>query len=72
MSQDTTLVSEYFTSLVSEYYTKLKGSWDELWNYRPVPDCSCGSFGILLKYQQQEQILQFLMGLNESFAHIRG
>lgn len=27
---------------------------------------------ILLEYQQQEQILQFLMGLNQPFAHVRG
>lgn len=40
MSQD--------TSSVSEYHTKLKGTWDELSNYRLVPDWSCGSYKIVV------------------------
>uniref|UniRef100_A0A2N9I067 Reverse transcriptase Ty1/copia-type domain-containing protein n=1 Tax=Fagus sylvatica TaxID=28930 RepID=A0A2N9I067_FAGSY len=38
---------------VSDYFTTLKGLWDELLNYRPIPRL-------------------FLMGLNESFAAVRG
>lgn len=57
---------------VSEYYTRLRALWKELSNLRPIPECACGSFKLLLAYHQQEQILQFLMGLNESFAHVRG
>lgn len=69
--EDDHIMTQY-NSLVSEHYTKVKGLWDELFFYRQIPDCSCGSLKILLEYQQQEQILQFLMRLNESFAHIMG
>jgi len=57
---------------VSLYFTKLKGLWDELVNYRPIPECSCGSSKSNLDYQHQDYVFQFLMGLNDSFSHIRG
>jgi transposase InsO family protein len=57
---------------VSSYYTSLKGLWDELNNYRPLPLCSCGASRTVTEYQHREYIFQFLMGLNESFSHIRG
>lgn len=57
---------------VSLYFTKLKGLWDELMNYRPIPECSCGSSKSNLDYQHQDYVFQFLMGLNDSFSHIRG
>jgi hypothetical protein len=57
---------------VSSYYTSLKGLWDELNNYRPMPLCSCGTSRTILDYQHREYVFQFLMGLNESFSHVRG
>jgi hypothetical protein len=62
---------------VSSYFTSLKGLWDELLIYRPLPiclcgKCSCGVLKTLTEYHHQEYILQFLMGLNESFSHVRG
>lgn len=56
---------------VSSYYTSLKGLWDELNNYRPLPLCSCGTSRVVLEYQHQEYVFQLLMGLNESFSHIK-
>ena len=53
---------------VSAYNTKLKILWDELKNFQPILSCHCGGTESWLKYQQQECVLQFLMGLNESFA----
>ncbi len=35
---------------MSLYYTKLKGLLDELMNYRPIPECSCGSSKYNLEY----------------------
>jgi hypothetical protein len=64
LSQDNQSVSSYFTSL--------KGLWDELNNYRPFPLCSCGASRTILEYQHREYVFQFLMGLNDSFAQIRG
>jgi len=57
---------------VSAYYTQLKGLWDELLSFRPVSNCSCGGSKVLVEHHQQEYVFHFLMGLNESFANIRG
>ena len=56
---------------VNSYYTRLKILWDELKNFQPVPVCNCGSMKAWMDYQQQEYVMQFLMGLNESFAATR-
>jgi hypothetical protein len=62
---------------VSSYFTALKGLWDELLIYRPLlvclcGKCSCGVLKTLTEYHHQEYVLQFLMGLNESFSHVKG
>jgi hypothetical protein len=58
---------------VSAYYTKLKGLRDELLNYRSIPKCSCGSSNkAIQEHNHQDYVIQFLVGLNGSFAHIRG
>jgi hypothetical protein len=56
---------------VSTYYTRLKSLWDKLNNFRSIPDCSCGALKILLDNKQHEYVMQFLMGLNDSFSHVR-
>uniref|UniRef100_A0A2N9I4I6 Integrase catalytic domain-containing protein n=1 Tax=Fagus sylvatica TaxID=28930 RepID=A0A2N9I4I6_FAGSY len=58
-------------SSVSNYYTRLKSLWDELNNFRSIPDCSCGALKVLLDNKQHEYVMQFLMGLNDSFSHVR-
>jgi hypothetical protein len=50
---------------VAAYYTKLKGLWDELGSYNGTV-CSCGAD------HKRRQLMQFLMGLNESYKAIRG
>jgi hypothetical protein len=57
---------------VTSYYTALKGLWDELNNYRPLPLCSCGTSRTIHEFQMQEYAYQFLMGLNESYSPVRG
>jgi hypothetical protein len=63
---------------VSEYYTLLQGLWEELLNYSPnpicncSPSCSCGAMTKTLEKYEQRCVMQFLMGLNESFAPVRG
>lgn len=61
--------------VVGVYFTKLKSLTEELENFRPR--CSCGKCdccGVkeIEKYFQSEQIINFLMGLNESFSQTRG
>ncbi|XP_024030984.1 uncharacterized protein LOC112094424 [Morus notabilis] len=38
----------------------------------PIPICHCGGMKAWMDYQQQEYVMQFLMGLNESYAGMRG
>jgi len=47
---------------INAYYTKFKGLWVEFSNYRT---CTCG-------HQVEECIMSFLMGLNETYAAVRG
>ncbi|KAF8400435.1 hypothetical protein HHK36_013733 [Tetracentron sinense] len=56
---------------VSVYFTKLKALWDELSSYTDIPTCTCGSSKALSALHQQEKLMQFLMGLNDSFSAIR-
>ena len=48
---------------ISIYYTKLKSLWDEVASYN---DASSSA------QQDQQRLMQFLMGLNESYSAIRG
>ena len=53
------------SSSISAYFTRLKALWDELASYNDGCTCSCNA-----KHDRQ-QLMQFLMGLNESFAAVR-
>ncbi|XP_074349363.1 uncharacterized protein LOC141689087 [Apium graveolens] len=61
---------------VAEYFTKLKMLWDDVDSLCLIPVCSCGcTCGASLKlskFQQDQHMIQFLMGLNDSFTVIRG
>ncbi|KAF7143506.1 hypothetical protein RHSIM_Rhsim05G0070200 [Rhododendron simsii] len=57
---------------VSTYYTKLKALWDELASYKTQPTCSCGGMKIYHEQQEHDQIMQFLMGLNDTYNPVRG
>uniref|UniRef100_A0A803P4N1 CCHC-type domain-containing protein n=1 Tax=Cannabis sativa TaxID=3483 RepID=A0A803P4N1_CANSA len=56
---------------VSAYFTKLKSLWDELKEFQPITTCTCGAMKVFLDCYNQNQVLQFLTGLNESFASVR-
>ncbi|XP_062162062.1 uncharacterized protein LOC133869111 [Alnus glutinosa] len=66
----TTLSQE--NSSVSEYFTKIKSIWDELDNYDPIPSCTCGGMQSVHEKHNRDHVFQFLMGLYDSFANIRG
>lgn len=62
-------------SSVGEYFTKFKTIWEELNNFRPICGCgrcSCGGVKQTIAHPEMECAISFLMGLNESFTHIRG
>ncbi|RVW81703.1 Retrovirus-related Pol polyprotein from transposon RE1 [Vitis vinifera] len=50
---------------VAAYYTRLKKLWDELGSYNDTV-CFCGAD------HKRRRLMQFLMGLNESYNAIRG
>ncbi|KAK4484969.1 hypothetical protein RD792_007575 [Penstemon davidsonii] len=51
---------------VTTYFSKLKVLWDEITNFRPK--CTCGK---LDEYFENEYLMTFLMGLQESLSHTR-
>lgn len=54
---------------VSIYFTKLKVYWEELANYNS--NCTCG-LCVCGGAREIEQSMSFLMGLNDTYAQIRG
>ncbi|XP_034212751.1 uncharacterized protein LOC117625270 [Prunus dulcis] len=55
---------------VAAYYTRLKGLWDELASYSDVPTCTCGAMKD--HADERNRVMQFLMGLNDSYDAARG
>ncbi|BBN67719.1 hypothetical protein Prudu_164S000500 [Prunus dulcis] len=55
---------------LATYYSKLKSYWDELGAYNDTEVCSCGAKKSLAEREEQQRLMQFLMGLNESYAAI--
>ncbi|GAV81515.1 UBN2_3 domain-containing protein [Cephalotus follicularis] len=56
---------------VSIYYTKLKQLWDEYASLITLPSCGCETSKAYLEHHQKLKLLQFLMGLNESYNSLR-
>ena len=62
---------------VTDHFTQLNALWDEIENYRALPCCTCGSCTCLInekltQYQLQDSVMQFLIGLNETYSQDRG
>lgn len=58
--------------LISVYFTRFKGIWAELGELKATHKCNCGGIEPLLESIQEEFVMTFLMGLNDSFAHAHG
>ncbi|XP_062112705.1 uncharacterized protein LOC133823867 [Humulus lupulus] len=60
---------------INSYFTRLKTIWDELKEFQPIIPCSCGckcgAVERLLGYYHRDQIMQFLVGLNDSYSSVR-
>jgi len=54
---------------VSAYFTKCKQLWDEY--IVLVTPCACASTGSAMKLVERQQLMQFLMGLNDSYQGVR-
>ncbi|KAL0331167.1 UNVERIFIED_CONTAM: hypothetical protein Sangu_1662200 [Sesamum angustifolium] len=56
---------------VVAYFTRLKQLWDELICLEPPQVCLCGVTKPVINLSGSHCLMHFLMGLNESFDHVR-
>ncbi|WJZ85554.1 hypothetical protein VitviT2T_005081 [Vitis vinifera] len=57
------------TMTVAAYFTKIKALWDELETYRSP--LTCNQRQAHLEQREEDRLMQFLMGLNESYKAVR-
>jgi len=57
------------TMSASTYFTKIKGLWDELETYRTLP--TCNQMKAHDEQREEDRLMQFLMGLNDSYNTAR-
>lgn len=55
---------------VTAYFTKLKALWEELFNCKHHHICTCGAVKHLADEHNQESVMQFLLGLNDSYSNV--
>jgi len=62
---------------VLDYFTEMKSLWEELSSHRPIPNCACvhpcrcAASRIAKIHINEDQIMQFLTGLNDQFSIVR-
>lgn len=65
------------TSFVNDYYTELRSLWEEFDSHRPTPSCVCpqrcvcASIRNVKKFRHEDQVIQFLSGLDDNFSIVR-
>lgn len=59
------------TSSVTTYFNKLKSLWDEKDALCGFPPCTCALVTEIKNFMDTQKTMQFLMGLDEDFAHTR-
>ena len=62
---------------IASYFNKAKKEWDEFAAVGGLPRCDCSKCECdvnikLDRYAQDQKIIQFLMGLNDSYTSVRG
>jgi len=59
------------TDSVTSYNSKMKDLWVELDVLVPLSSCDCEETRPLVEHLRSQYLLQFLMGLNETYSNIR-
>uniref|UniRef100_A0A803P5H6 Retrotransposon Copia-like N-terminal domain-containing protein n=1 Tax=Cannabis sativa TaxID=3483 RepID=A0A803P5H6_CANSA len=59
------------SNTVTTYFTRLKSLWDQIREYRPQLFCSYDAMKIIQEYQEEDRLLEFLVGLNDSYSMVR-
>ena len=60
------------SSNITSYFTKIKRLWDEIQVLGDLPRCSCTESQKSQKFEENQKLMQFLMGLNDSYTTVRG
>lgn len=61
---------------VTEYFIELRGLWEELEQYRPMPQCncpipcSCVAIRNVKTFKLEDRVIQFLIGLNDEYQSV--
>ncbi|XP_015170068.1 uncharacterized protein [Solanum tuberosum] len=58
-------------SFISTYYSRLKELWMEFDSLMPVPGCACTESQAYAVHFEYQRLMQFLLGLNESYNQCR-
>ncbi|XP_009781139.1 uncharacterized protein LOC142177620 [Nicotiana tabacum] len=56
------------TMSVADYFSKMRDLWDEFDAIMPCPSCPCPESKKYAQHFEYHMLLQFLMGLNESYS----
>ncbi|KAG8650605.1 hypothetical protein MANES_07G054076v8 [Manihot esculenta] len=71
-------ISKWKISLISQnsasasvYFIELKGLWDELGSINTLPPCTCGASKAIYEINNRNRLMQFLMGLNDTYRIVR-
>jgi hypothetical protein len=62
---------------VLEYFTEMKTLWEELNSHRPMPHCTCphpcrcAAMREARQFRLEDQVMQFLTGLNDQFNVVK-
>ncbi|KAH0754407.1 hypothetical protein KY290_024677 [Solanum tuberosum] len=59
------------TASVSNYFSRLRELWDEFETLMPPPSCAYHESKQYSEHFQFQKLWQFLMGLNDSYAHVK-
>lgn len=59
------------SSTISVYFSMIKRLWDEYHSLVTLPSCECDSSRAYLEHEEQQRLIQFLMGLNDNYCHVR-
>lgn len=57
-------------STISVYFSHLK-LWDEHTSLITLPSCNCETAKAYVEHEQHQRLLQFFMGLNDGYGHLR-
>ena len=62
---------------INAYHTQFKILWDEMLQYRPISNCKCETskeqceaINQARTFQQNDQVIRFLTGLNDNYSGI--